>query len=87
MKYKIYLDAIKCDRLCCNFIRSCDLGIEEYGIPVIISFYMEEQPTKEIIDKIIDCHLKSREEKSLRNYFSNVKLNRVEVVYEEGLDE
>lgn len=80
MKYKIYLDAILCDRFCCNFIRSCDLGIDEYGVPVIISFTMDKEPTDEIIQKIIDGHLRSREEKSLREYYINVKLNRIELL-------
>ena len=80
MKYKIYLDAIQCDRFCCNFIRSCDLGIEEYGTPVIISFTIDEEPTKELIDRIIELHLKSKEEKSLKSYFSNIKLNRIELI-------
>lgn len=80
MKYKIYLDAIQCDRLCCDFIRSCDLGIEEYGISVIISFCIDQEPTEELIQKIIECHLKSKENKELRSYFTNVKLNRIELL-------
>ena len=80
MKYKIYLDAIQCNRLYSNFIKSCDLGIESVGVPKIISCTIEQEPTKEIIDKIIKCHLKSKDELSLSNYFTSVKLNRIEVI-------
>lgn len=84
MKYKVYLNAIKCDRFYCNFIKNCDLGISEFGVPVIISFTMDNEPTKEVIQKIIDCHLKSKEEKSLNSYFSNVTLNRIELICDDS---
>lgn len=79
MKYKIYLNAIQCDRFLSNMIRAFDLGISEYGTPVIISFTIDKEPTKEIVQKIIDCHIKTKEEKSLKTYLSNVSLNRIEL--------
>ena len=83
MKYKIYLDAIKCNRWYCNFIKSCGLGIDEYGTPCVISFIMEEQPTEEIINKIIDIHLQTKDNKKLECYFSNVKFKKIEVLLNE----
>ncbi len=80
MKYKIYLDDILWDRFCRNIFCICYLGIEEYGTPVIISFTIDEEPTKELIDKIIELLLKSKEEKSLKSYFADVKLNRIELM-------
>lgn len=83
MKYKVYLDAVQCDRACCNFIRACDLGISEYGVPVRISFLIDKEPTQDVIQKIIDVHLKSKEKKDLKTYLVNVKLNRIECIVEE----
>jgi len=70
MKYKVYLDAL----------RSCDLGIEEVGIPVIISFTLDKEPTKELLDKIIQKYEETKEIDSLGHYLISVKLNRVELV-------
>lgn len=80
MKYKIYLDAILCDRNCCKLIKAFDLGIEEYGVPVTISFNLNQEPTKEIIEKIIEKHKESKDNKELKKYFTNIKLNRIETI-------
>lgn len=82
-RYKVYLDAIKCNRMYSSFIRNCDLGIEEFGVPISISFTIEQEPTKEVIDKIIEVHNSTKEHKELDWYFSNVKLNRIELIVEE----
>lgn len=83
MKYKVYLNALKCDRSISKFMQACDLGVTDVGVPVTISFTINEEPTQEIIQKLIDLHLKSKDEKSLTEYFTDVKLNRVELILEE----
>lgn len=82
-RYKVYLDAIKCNRMYSSFIRNCDLGIDNIGVPISISFTIEQEPTKEVIDKIIEVHNSTKEHKELDWYFSNVKLNRIELIVEE----
>ena len=80
MKYKVYLNAIKCNRKYSSFIRNCDLGISDIGIPVIISFTLNEEPTDKLINKIIECHERIKFNNSLNEYFTQVKLNRIEVI-------
>ena len=80
MKYKLYFNVIICDRFCSNFIKNCDLGIEEYGVAGTVSFTTQTEPTNEYIERIIKHLEKTKEEKTLEKYFVNVKLNRIEVV-------
>ncbi len=80
MNYRLYFDAIKCDKWCCNFIKACDLGIEAYGVPITISFTTSTEPTDEYINKMIQQLQKTKEEKSLKVYYANIKLNRIEVI-------
>ena len=80
MKYKLFFDVILCDRFCSNFIRVCNLGISDYGVAGIVSFTTETEPTDEYIEKIIEQLEKTKEEKSLKFYYANVKLNRIEVI-------
>lgn len=80
MDYKIVLNATMCDRFTSNFMKACDLGIENVGVPVKISITIENEPTDEIIQKIIAQHLKTKENKSLDKYFDNISLNRIELV-------
>ena len=82
-KYKVYLSAIKCNRFYSNFMRACDLGIDDIGVRVEISFTMEQEPTKEIIGKIIFVHEQAKYNRDLTEYFINVKLNRIEVILDE----
>lgn len=82
-KYKVYLSAIKCNRFYSNFMRACDLGIDDIGVRVEISFTIEQEPTKEVIDKIIFAHEQAKYNKDLEEYFVNVKLNRIEVILDE----
>lgn len=82
-KYKIYLSAIKCNRFYSNFMRACDLGINDIGVKVEISFTIEQEPTKEVIDKIIFAHEQAKYNRDLTEYFINVKLNRIEVILDE----
>lgn len=87
MKYKLYFDVIQCDRFCSNFIRNCDLGIDDYGVGATVSFTTETEPTEEYIEKMIKILEKTKEEKSLEKYFVCVKLNRVELVKGETNEE
>lgn len=82
-KYKVYLSAIKCNRFYSNFMRACDLGIDDVGVKVEISFIIEQEPTKEVIDKIIFAHEQAKYNRDLTEYFINVKLNRIELIVEE----
>lgn len=82
-KYKVYLSAIKCNRFYSNFMRACDLGIDDVGVKVEISFIIEQEPTKEVIDKIIFAHEQAKYNRDLTEYFINVKLNRIEVILDE----
>ena len=82
MDYKIVLNAKMCDRFTSNFMKACDLGIENVGVPVKISITIENEPTEEIIEKIINQHLKTKENKLLDKYFDNISLDRIELVKE-----
>ena len=83
MKYRYYLSAVQCNRLYCNFIKSCDLGIDSAGVPITISFVTDREPTKEIIEKIERLLNSSEQEESLSCYYKCVKFLRAEVVIED----
>ena len=83
MTYKYYFNAILCDRFCCNFIKACDLGINEYGEAITISFKTNTEPTKKNIDKIEKILNSTKNEKSLDKYYANVKFEKAEIVIEE----
>lgn len=78
MKYKLYFDCIMCDRLYSGFIRACDLGISAVGTQGTISFTTKTEPTEEYIEKMIKVLESTKEEKGLKSYYTNVKLNRIE---------
>lgn len=80
MSYKIYLDAIQCKRDISYFMRACDLGISDVGVPVNISFTTEQKPTDEYINKLIETFKKTEDSKDLLYYLTCIKLNRIEVV-------
>lgn len=86
MKYKLYFNVIMCDRFCSNFIKGCDLGIEEYGVTGTVSFITETEPTNEYVEKMIKILEKTKEEKTLEKYFVNVKLDRIEIVEKEEIE-
>lgn len=83
MKYKYYLSAIQCNRLYSNFIKSCNLGIEDVGVNIQISFMTDKEPTKENIEKIEKLLNSSQQEKSLSSYYRNVKFLKAEIVMED----
>lgn len=83
MEYKYYFNAILCDRFCCNFIRACDLGIDEYGESITITFITDKEPTKENIAKIEKILNSTKEEKILKYYYVNVKFDKAEIVVKE----
>lgn len=78
--YKWHLSAIKCNRFYSDFMRACDLGVEDVGINVDISFVTDKKPTKKNVEKIIKIFEKTKEEKSLEAYFTNVKFVRAEII-------
>jgi len=80
MMYKYYFKAIQCHKWYSNFMRACDLGIDDAGISVEISFVTDQKPTKENKEKIIKILEKTKEEKSLETCFVNVKFIRCEVL-------
>lgn len=82
MKYKYYLTAIQCNRLYSNFMRGLDLGIDDVGVNIQISFITDKEPTKENTDKIEKLLESSKEEKSLDSYYRNVKFQKAEIVIE-----
>lgn len=83
MKYRYYLNAIQCNRLYSNFMKSCDLGVEEVGVPVTISFITNKEPIKENIEKIEKLLESSKQEKKLESYYSIVKFIKAEIIMEE----
>ena len=83
MEYKLFFTALMCNRFCSKFMKMCDLGVEDVGVEVVISFITSEKPTKEYIDKIIKIHESTKDYKELEKYFANVKLDRIEVVADE----
>ena len=82
MKYKYFLFAIQCNRNYSNFIKNFDLGIEEIGVQVEISFITDKEPTKKMTTKIEKLLESSKDEKSLTCYFRCVKFIRAEVINE-----
>jgi len=83
MEYKYYFNAVLCDRFCCNFIKNCDLGIDEYGKAITISFKTDKEPIKENIAKIEKILNSTKDEKDLKYYYANVKFDKAEVVVKE----
>lgn len=83
MEYKLFFTALMCNRLCSKFMKMCDLGVEDVGVEVVMSFVTPTKPTKEYIDKIIKTLESTKNYKELEKYFVNVKLDRIEVVADE----
>ena len=82
-KYRYYFSAIQCNRAYSNFMKSCDLGITDVGIPKEISFVTDTEPKKDNINKIENLLNSTQKEKELGAYFRNVKFIKAEVVMEE----
>lgn len=83
MKYRYYLTAIQCNRLYSNCMRNCDLGIDEIGVSVQISFITDKQPNNENIEKIKKLLESTKNEKKLESYYTNVKFISAEIVEKE----
>ena len=83
-KYRYYFNAILCDRFCCNFIKGCDLGIDNYGIAITISFITDIKPIKRNITKIETILNSTKNEKSLDTYYVNTKFEKVEYLVKEN---
>ena len=83
MKYKLFFTAFMCDRLCGKFMKVCDLGVENVGVKVNMFFTTTTKPTKEYIDDKIKILESTKQYEKLEKYFANVKLDRIEVVFNE----
>lgn len=79
MKYKVYFDVFLCDRFTSNFMRNCQL-CDDVGIRTTVEITVTETPTKEYIAKIIKILESTREEQSLKQYYTGVKHLRTEVI-------
>jgi hypothetical protein len=64
-------------------MKSCDLGIEDVGIPREISFVTDTEPKKDNINKIENLLNSTQKEKELGAYYRNVEFLKAEVVTEE----
>lgn len=80
MEYKLFFTALMADRICSKFMKMCDLGVEDVGVEVDMSFVTSTKPTKEYIDKIILVLESTKYYEELEKYFANVKLDRIEVL-------
>lgn len=80
MIYKVYLEALLCDKWQCNFIKNCDLGITEFGKNITISFTTEEEPTTDKLQNVIKILLSTRDNKDFEQYYSNVSVKRIEML-------
>ena len=78
MAYKVYVEAILCDRWQCDFLKRCDLGITDVGKEVKMSFITEEEPTSEELRKITELLLSTKDNKELKQYYSSVRINCIE---------
>ena len=79
-KYKIIFKALECDKWCCLFIRNLDLGISEYGIPVKINIVVEKEPTDEDVEKIKEILELAKDNKEIKQYYTNVELEKIEIL-------
>ena len=79
MKYKYYFKVIQCNRAYSNFMRGCDLGIDDIGVSGIVSFITDKEP-KENKEKLTAILMKAKENKDLQTYFAKVDFDRVEIV-------
>lgn len=83
MKYRYYFTALQCNRFYTNFMRTCDLNIEDVGIQVKISFISDIEPTQENISKLEKIIEQTQNEKNLETYFRNVKCSSLKIIEEE----
>lgn len=79
MEYKVYFDVFLCDRFTSNFMRNRQL-CDDVGIRTTVEITVTETPTKEYIAKIIKVLESTREEQSLKQYYTGVKHLRTEVI-------
>ena len=84
MKYRLYFDAILCDRFMSNFMSACGC-CDGVGIGQRLSFDTTTYPTKEYIEKMTKVLESTKEEKSLEKYYTCVKHVRTEVIEDEEI--
>lgn len=83
--YKVYFDAILCDRFTNRLLKKLDLMREgNTGTGIQISMNTEEMPTQEQIQQMIKCMEASKDNIELSQYYACVRLNRIEVEVEDG---
>ena len=80
MKYKYFFDVLQCNRFYSDFMRACDLDMNDVGIEGTVSFISDAEPTKETIKKIETLLDSTKDEKSLEYYYRNTTFIRVEVI-------
>lgn len=83
IKYKYIYNVIICDRFCSNFMQKCDLGVTDVGVEAKVSFISQIKPTKESIENFKNLIEKSKEEKSLDKYYTNVKYVEANIIMED----
>lgn len=83
MQYKYIFSALQCDKFISKFMRACDVGVEDVGIGVQISFLSDKKLTDKQIKKTIEYLESSKDNKELEKYFTNVKLKSIELLGDE----
>lgn len=73
MHYKYYFSAVQCDKFINKLMKGADLGVEHVGFKVTISFTSDKELTKEQIKNLTKYIESSEQEKSLKQYLTNVK--------------
>lgn len=82
MKYRYHLLATQHNRDNSEFVKNCEVHIEDIGINVKISFITDKEPMKSNIDKIIQVFENTRNNENLSTYYTAVELLKVEKVKE-----
>lgn len=83
MQYKYIFSAIQCDKFISKFMRACDVGVDDVGIVVQISFLSNKQLTDEQVKKTIESFESSKDNKELEKYLTSVKLKSIELIENE----
>ena len=72
------------DRVLSSFVRGCDL-CDDIGVWQTICYDTTTEPTEEYIEKMINKMNSTKNEKSLRKYYSLVEHIRTEVIEDEKI--
>lgn len=77
--YRLYFSVILCDRFTSNFMRTCEL-CDHVGIRTTVTMTTNEEPTDEYIKKITKVMESTKDEKSLKQYYTCVEFIKVEEI-------